>query len=81
MIHKGIHLTHTQKRVLTQSEEFEIMKLVFDKILWIGTALLGYGLWKAIDTTFRDAVWFLIAGAVIMLVFAFILAREFERLR
>ncbi|HKZ42940.1 MAG TPA: hypothetical protein VJ044_18420 [Candidatus Hodarchaeales archaeon] len=79
--HEGIHFRHGTKRILTDSEEFEIMKLVFDKILWVGTALLAYGLYHSITYTWWGGLWYLITGAVIMLVFAWILAREFERLR
>ncbi len=70
-----------EKRRLTHSEEFEIFKLVLDKFLWIGTAFIGWGLYQSIVDTFMNGLWFIVAGAVIMLLFAFIIIKEFEHLR
>ncbi|MEM4240472.1 MAG: hypothetical protein QXM31_02805 [Candidatus Woesearchaeota archaeon] len=69
------------KRRLTHSEEFDIMKLVLDKFLWLGTAFVGWGLYKSIADTFREGAWYIAAGAIIMLVFAWIIIREFEQIR
>jgi hypothetical protein len=69
------------KRRLTHSEEFDIMKLVLDKFLWLGTAFVGWGLYKSIVSTFTEGLWFIAAGAVIMLVFAWIIISEFEQMR
>ncbi len=69
------------KRRLTHSEEFDIMKLVLDKFLWLGTAFVGWGLYKSITTTFTEGAWFIATGAIIMLVFAWIIISEFEQLR
>lgn len=69
------------RRRLTHQEEFDIMKLVLDKFLWIGAALLGWGLYQSITATFTNALWFIAAGAIIMLLFAWVIIREFEQLR
>ena len=69
------------KRQMTQSEEFEIMKLVLDKFLWLGTGLLGVGLYFAITSELNDGLWFILAGTLVMVVFAWFIVREFERLR
>ncbi len=69
------------KRRLTHSEEFDIMKLVLDKFLWLGTALVGWGLYKSITATFTEGVWFIATGAIIMLLFAWIIISQFEQLR
>ena len=69
------------KRRLTGAEEFEIMKLVLDKFLWIGAALMGWGLYTSLVTTFQEGIWFIVAGGLIMLVFAWIVIREFEAIR
>ena len=69
------------KRHLTQGEEFEIMKLVLDKFLWLGTGLLGVGLYLAIAAELNDGLWFILAGTLVMVVFAWFIVREFERLR
>ncbi len=69
------------KRRLTHSEEFDIMRLVLDKFLWLGTAFIGWGLYKSIQESFNAGVWFIGAGAVIMLLFAWIIVSEFEQIR
>jgi hypothetical protein len=69
------------KRRLTHDEEFQVMKLVLDKFLWLGTAFVGWGLYQSIINTFQDGLWFIVSGAVIMLAFAWIVLREFEQHR
>jgi hypothetical protein len=68
------------KKRLTKSEEFEIMKLVLDKFLWIGVIIMGYGFYKLVAMT--DTIWIgfsiMLAGAIILLIFMAILLREYE---
>ena len=68
------------KRRLTSTEEFEIMKLVLDKFLWIGTGLMGWGLYQSIISN-PDGLYFIIAGAVVLAIFSIIIVREFEQIR
>ncbi|HLF54289.1 MAG TPA: hypothetical protein VI612_01035 [Candidatus Nanoarchaeia archaeon] len=69
------------KRRLSEHEEFEIMKLVLDKFLWIGTALLGWGLFRSLAVDFTDGFWYILTGALVMLVFSWIVVKEFEQIR
>ena len=69
------------KRVLTESEEFHIMKSVLDKFLWIGTILLTLGLFWIVTADLIEGLWLLASGGAVLLVFAIIIAREFELLR
>lgn len=69
------------KRRLSEHEEFEIMKLVMDKFLWIGTALLGWGLFRSLAVDFTDGFWYILTGALVMLVFSWIIVKEFEQIR
>ncbi len=69
------------KRRLTSSEEFELMKLVMDKFLWLGTALMGFGLYVAIAQNITNGLYYILAGAIVMVLFAVIVVREFERIR
>ncbi len=69
------------KRHLTSEEEFDIMKLVLDKFLWIGAALLGFGLYNVISVDLNEGLWFILTGTLVMIVFAWFVVREFERLR
>ena len=70
-----------QKKRLSEHEEFEIMKIVLDKFLWLGTALMGFGLYTAITGTFLDGVYSIATGAVLMLLFAWLIIREFKLIR
>ena len=74
-------MAKTLKRRLSESEEFDVMKLVLDKFLWIGAALIGWGLYKSVAVAFSEGFWFIFAGALVMLVFAFVIIKEFERIR
>lgn len=69
------------KRRLAGHEEFEIMKLVLDKFLWLGTALMGWGLYRSLAVSFQDGIWYIATGALIMLVFAWVIIKEFEQIR
>lgn len=69
------------KRRLSQSEEFEIMKLVLDKVLWLGFIIMGYGLYVAFKGDINNGAYYLIAGAVVLIIFAWFVVKEFERIR
>ena len=71
------------KRRLSEAQEFEIMKLVLDKFLWLGFALMLYGLYLMFNATDYIVVglsW-IIAGAVILLLFTWIIVRQYEVIR
>ena len=69
------------KRRLTDHEEFEIMKLVLDKFLWLGMLVMGYGLYVTLTKTVSTGIWYIIAGAVVLLLFAWFIVKEFEFVR
>ena len=70
------------KKRLTQAEEFEIMKLVFDKFLWLGVGIMAYGFYSLIKGTYvQEGISFLIAGAVVLLLFMWLLVKEYEILK
>jgi hypothetical protein len=69
------------KRRLSSSEEFDIMKLVLDKFLWLATFLMGWGLYTVFTGDFSTAMYQLGAGAIVFIVFAAIIIREFEMVR
>jgi len=70
-----------RKRRLSENEEFKIMTLVLDKFLWIGAALMGWGLYESIANTFQQGFWYILSGALVMLIFAIVIIKEFERIR
>lgn len=66
------------KKRLSDSEEFEIMKIVLDKFLWLGTALLGWGLYISIEYGFQQGLYYILAGTLVMALFGWIIVKEFE---
>jgi len=67
------------KKRLTISEEFEIMKLVLDKFLWIATLVLVYGVYVVIEKNqFMSGIYFFVTGIVILLMFMYLILREYE---
>jgi len=68
------------KRHMTHEEEFEIMKLVLDKFLWLGVGIMAFGFYKMISL--RESLGYglsvLTAGAVLLIVFIIILVREYN---
>lgn len=69
------------KKRLTQSEEFEIMKLVLDKFLWLGFGIMAIGLYKLIiggADSLGVGFSFIIGGALILVIFMIIIVKEYE---
>jgi len=68
------------KRHMTHDEEFQIMKLVLDKFLWLGVGLMAFGFYKMV--TLSDDIMFGLsvmgAGAVILLLFIILLIKEYN---
>lgn len=65
------------KKRLTTEEEFDILKMVLDKILWLGFGIMALGfyeLYKEIQSPFA----LMFAGAVILITFVVIIMREYE---
>lgn len=67
------------KRRMTEEQEFELMKLVFDKFLWVGFGIMAYGLYQMIaQGVIRNGLYFLLSGIVILLVLIGIIIKEYE---
>jgi hypothetical protein len=68
------------KRTITRQEEFEIMKLVLDKFLWLGVIIMAYGFYRivALNESFWYGLSVLVTGAVILLLFMWILMKEYN---
>ncbi len=65
---------------MTKDQEFDIMKLVFDKFLWVGTFIMGYGFYKMINMTidFWYGFALIVAGAIVMFLFMWLLVKEYH---
>ncbi len=68
------------KKRLTQSEEFEILKLVLDKFLWLGIGIVAYGIYLlgVSQEALLKGVSFMFGGVIILLLFMFLLIKEYE---
>ncbi|MBI5061415.1 MAG: hypothetical protein HZB67_03815 [Candidatus Aenigmarchaeota archaeon] len=75
-------MTTKMKKRLTQDQEFQIMKLVLDKFLWLGMVVIGYGVYQGVvlEEWGTGFAWG-IAGAIILLLFMVLIVREYEIIR
>ena len=66
------------KRRLSEQQEFEIMKLVLDKFLWLGFGIMAYGLYLMFYQSIQFGLPWMVSGAVILLIFTWIIVKEYE---
>ena len=66
------------KRRLSEQQEFEIMKMVLDKFLWLGFGIMAYGLYLMYNVTIPVGLVWMIAGAIVLLLFTWIIVKEYE---
>jgi hypothetical protein len=69
------------KKKMTVDQEFDILKLVLDKFLWMGFAIMGYGFYVLITNqldSLTKGISFMFAGAVILILLMFLLLKEYE---
>lgn len=69
------------KKRLTQHEEFEILKLVLDKFLWLGFGIMAFGFYilavSGIDELWRGVA-FVATGVILLGIFIVVLVKEYE---
>ena len=69
------------RRHLTHEQEFEVMKLILDKFLWVGLGVMVYGIWKLVSgglDSLLQSIGFVLVGAVVLMLFMALLVKEFE---
>ncbi|MBR9677297.1 hypothetical protein GOV04_04090 [Candidatus Woesearchaeota archaeon] len=69
------------KKTLTQQQEFEILKLVLDKFLWLGFVIMAFGLWQLFSLGFErilTSLGIMAIGAVVLIMFMGLLLKEYE---
>ncbi len=66
------------KRRLSQDQEFQIMKLVLDKFLWIGIGIMLFGFYQLVQGQINTGVGWIVAGAVVLLLFIILIIRRYE---
>ena len=69
------------KRRLSEQQEFEIMKMVLDKFLWLGFGIMAYGLYLMYSATIPVGLTWMIVGAIILLLFTWIIVKQYEIIR
>ena len=70
-----------KKKQLSIQQEFEIMKLVLDKFLWLGFIVMAYGMWTFFTKGFDEpatSISLLVTGAIILLIFMILIVKEYE---
>ena len=69
-----------QKKKLSEQQEFDILKLVLDKFLWIGVLIMGFGFYRLVVLIegFWQNLLILVAGVLVMLLFTWILMKEYH---
>ncbi len=70
-----------RKKRLSQDQEFQIMKLVLDKFLWLGFLIMAAGMYKLYMSgmdALQDALLLFVTGAVVLVLFMVIIVREYE---
>ncbi len=68
-----------RKRRMTKAQEFEIMKLVLDKFLWLGFIVMGWGMYQSLSqSSVLAGIWFMISGAILLLIFLVMIVKEYE---
>lgn len=67
------------KKRLNDDQEFEIMKLVLDKFLWLGFGIMGAGIFVTLfSSQITKGLVTIGAGAVILIIFLIVIVREYE---
>jgi hypothetical protein len=67
---------------MTEQQEFEIMKIVLDKFLWLGFGVMAFGSYLMISSgDIFDGIYYIIAGIIVLVLFMIILVREYEVLK
>jgi len=67
-----------KKKKLTQQQEFEIMKLVLDKFLWLGTVLIGVAMYFMVRGDVQPNLPLLLSGVIVLVIFVILIVREYE---
>ena len=57
------------KKRLTSQQEFEVMKLVLDKFLWLGFIIMGFGMYHMFATSIPFGLMWIIVGAILLILF------------
>ncbi|MEK6969833.1 MAG: hypothetical protein AABW48_05385 [Nanoarchaeota archaeon] len=69
----------TGKKKMTEDQEFQIMKMVLDKFLWLGFIVMGWGMYESLsEASILAGLWYMVAGAALLLIFMAFIIKEYE---
>ncbi len=72
-------MAKSTKRRMTEDQEFQIMKLVLDKFLWLGFIVMGWGMYQSLSQeSILAGLWYMVAGAILLVLFLIIIVKEYE---
>lgn len=66
------------KKRMTDQQEFDIMKLVLDKFLWLGFGIMAFGAYKMIATDLTAGLYYIILGVALLVLFMVIIIKEYQ---
>ncbi|MEA3514450.1 MAG: hypothetical protein U9R34_03170 [Nanoarchaeota archaeon] len=66
------------KRRMTQQQEFDIMKMIFDKFLWLGFIMIVFGIYNIMMDAVKNGIAWMVIGIVMLGLFLVIIIKEFE---
>ena len=64
---------------MTADQEFQVMKLVLDKFLWLGFIVMGWGMYNSLSNMmFLPGLYYMLVGAVMLVIFVVLITKEYE---
>ncbi|MDP6600617.1 MAG: hypothetical protein QF798_04235 [Candidatus Woesearchaeota archaeon] len=69
------------KKRLSEQQEFEIMKLVLDKFLWLGFILMAFGVYQMFANSISIGMIWFIGGVLLLILFMILIIKEYEIIR
>jgi len=66
------------KKRLSEQQEFEIMKLVLDKFLWLGFIIMGFGMYQMYAVGLAVGLMWLVVGTILLVLFMVLIVKEYE---
>jgi uncharacterized membrane protein len=69
------------RKRLSEQQEFEIMRLVLNKFLWVGFVIMAFGMYQMYATSIPVGLMWIVVGAVLLILFMMLIVREYEVLK
>jgi len=66
------------KKRLSQDQEFQVMKLVLDKFLWIGLGVVLFGFYQLVQAQIVEGISWIVTGSFVLILFIILIIKHFE---